>query len=267
MERSLAQRLHRVPAARAWGFTLIELIVVIVILAILATIGTGFVVRTMEAYQSTQNRTLLMNTARPALERMTRQLRGALPYSVRLVNAGQCVEFLPIAGGGNYLAPVPDQVNGASSSNSIAVSPYTIEFGSAEYVSIGAMAASELYGGSAGSIAKYGSASTTTSLILTSAMRWLRNSINQRFYLVDNPQAFCVIAGELRFYKDINQSQSSPAFSGAYSLLAKEVNSTQPFSLQMGSENRNTRININLTFSRQAESIDINQRVMIRNVP
>jgi MSHA biogenesis protein MshO len=254
-------------AVNAFGFTLIELITVIVILAVLASIGTGFVVRTMESYQSTQNRALLMNTARPALERMTRQLRGALPYSVRLINGGQCLEFMPIAAGGNYLSPVPDQVNGASPSNTIAVSPHTVEFGTAEYVSIGAMASNELYGGGAGSIAKYGAASTATTLKLNGAMKWLRNSINQRFYLLDNPQAFCVIAAELRFYEGLNQNQNSPSLSGNYSLLGKGVTSTQPFSLQMGSENRNTRIDINLTFSSQAESIDFNQRVMIRNVP
>src|SRR6188768_3006752 len=90
------------------GFTLIELITVIVILSILASIGTGFVVSATESYQRTQTRALLVNTARQALERMTRQLRIALPYSVRITNNGSCIEFMPIAAGGNYLEPVAD---------------------------------------------------------------------------------------------------------------------------------------------------------------
>ena len=57
------------------GFTLIELITVIVILSILATIGANFVVQATESYQRTQTRALLVNTARQAMERMTRQLR------------------------------------------------------------------------------------------------------------------------------------------------------------------------------------------------
>src|SRR6187431_2626926 len=93
------------------GFTLIELITVIVILSILASIGTGFVVKASESYQRTQTRALLVNTARQALERMTRQLRIALPYSVRITNNGNCAEFMPIAAGGHYFDPVPDAEN------------------------------------------------------------------------------------------------------------------------------------------------------------
>lgn len=105
------------------GFTLIEMIAVIVILSIVATIGTGFVVRTTEAYQRTQTRALLFNTSRQALERMTRQLRISLPYSVRLTNNGTCIEFMPIAAGGNYFDPVPDQQNLAPATANIPASP------------------------------------------------------------------------------------------------------------------------------------------------
>lgn len=262
-----AQRAILLPTSFRNGFTLIELITVIVILAVISSIGTGMVVRTMESYQSTQQRALLANTARPALERMTRQLRGALPYSVRVINTNQCIEFLPISAGGNYLSPVPDQFNGVTASSSINVSPYALEFGAAEYVSIGAMGANELYGGSGGSIAKYSTSSTATQLQLASAKRWLRNSINKRFYIVDNPQAFCVIGGELRFYQGLQLNQASPSLTGSYDILAKGITAAQPFSLEMGSENRNTRINITLTFGDNNESISFNHRVMIRNVP
>ncbi len=85
------------------GFTLIEMIAVIVILSILAAMGGTFVVESTKSYQSSQTRTRLVNTGRQAIERMSRQLRIALPYSVRLTNSNQCIEFMPIASGGNYL--------------------------------------------------------------------------------------------------------------------------------------------------------------------
>jgi len=128
------------------GFTLLEVIAVIVILSILAVLGGRFVVESTTAYQSTQTRARLMNAARQAQERISRQLHGAMPYSVRLTNADSCLEFMPIAGGGNYPGQVPDGVNGIAASASISVAPHSVDFGSAQYVSIGAMGAAELYG-------------------------------------------------------------------------------------------------------------------------
>jgi MSHA biogenesis protein MshO len=249
------------------GFTLIELIVVMVILAILATISVEFVIKVTDSYQTTQRRALILNTARPALERMTRQLRDALPYSVRVVNSGNCVEFMPIAAGGNYLDQVPDQENGASASVSFAVSPYAIDFGSANYVAIGALSAGEIYGASAQSRASYSSGSTATQVQLTAVKQWLRNSINQRFYLLDNPQAFCVVGDELRAYEGLNVNDASVNLAASYSLLAKSISATTPFVLEVGSENRNTLVTMSITFSGDTESMDFVQGVMIRNVP
>ncbi|WP_339367009.1 prepilin-type N-terminal cleavage/methylation domain-containing protein [Cellvibrio sp. OA-2007] len=250
------------------GFTLIELIAVIVILSILATIGTGFVVKTMESYQRTQTRALIVNTSRQALERMTRQLRIALPYSVRITNTGSCVEFMPIAAGGNYFSPVPDAKNSAVATATIDASPVVVDFGTPRYVSIGAMSSDEIYGASPASRANYASGN----LVLTTAKTWQRNSINKRYYLLDNPQAFCVVGDELRFYDGIDVTAANVDLAGGFSIVARNVAvenpaSPQPFSLQMGSENRNTRINITLKFSNAGESIVYSQGVLIRNVP
>lgn len=265
MAPSLAN-IQRPTISSAYGFTLIELIMVMVILGILASIGIGFVVKIMDSYQTTQRRAVIVNTARPALERMARQLRDALPYSVRVVNGGNCVEFMPIAAGGNYLDPVPDQANGATATSSITVSPYIIDFGSARHVTIGALSAAEIYGAGAGSRATYSSGSSTT-VIFTATKQWLRNSITQRFYLLDNPQAFCVVGNELRVYEGLNVNDSSVNLTGAYSLLSNSVAASSPFILEAGSENRNTLLTIEITFSKDTESMAFAQGVMIRNVP
>lgn len=250
------------------GFTLIELIAVIVILSIVASIGTGFVVKTTEAYYRTQTRALLVNTSRQALERMTRQLRIALPYSVRITNGGSCVEFMPIAAGGNYFSPVPDDENLAAATATIAASPFVTDFGTPRFVTIGAMTADEIYGGSAASRANYASGN----IVLSAAKRWRRNSINRRYYLLDNPQAFCLVADELRFYEGIDVTAANVDVTNGFSIIARNVAldspaTPQPFSLEMGSENRNTRINITLKFSSAGESIVYSQGVLIRNVP
>jgi len=262
----LSSRLTLCARASA-GFTLVELIAVIVILALLAVMGTTFVVSATESYRSTQTRALIVNTARPALERITRQVRGALPYSVRVVNSGSCVEFMPIAAGGNYTAEVPDSENLATPKSTISVSPYSVDFGTARYVSIGAMSAAELYGASASSRAGYSNASTSVQVVLSAAKQWLRNSINRRFYLLDNPSAFCVVSNELRLYESLDVSASSVDLSAAYSLMAVDVQAVQPFQLQQGSENRSTTLTISIVFASGGESMDFTQRVSIRNVP
>lgn len=205
---------------------------------------------------------------------MSRQLRGALPYSVRITNvtaSTSCVEFMPIASGGNYIGTVPDANNLAAASANITVSPHSINFGSAQFVSIGAMSPVELYGAAPVSRATL-SSRTAILLNLSVAESWERNSVNQRFYLLDSPQAFCIIGNQLRFYASQSASMASVDTSSAYSIMADNVAATSSFSIGSGSENRAVGVIFNITFSSRtlnggAESVAFNQSVTIRNVP
>lgn len=257
------------------GFTLIETIAVIVILSILAVLGGSFVVNSTDAYQTSQTRSRLVNTGRQAVERMSRQLRMALPYSVRITNANMCVEFMPIASGGNYLGfwngtaytgYVPDALNAAAPLTTLIVSPHTIDFGTARFVSIGTMAAGEVYGVNPVSRATLSSRSDTQ-LVLSAARVWQRNSVNKRFYLLNTPQAFCVVNNELRFYDNQDATSPSVDLTSAHSLLATNVVAAMPFALTAGAENRNTLVQFNIAFAHRAESVVFNHSVMIRNVP
>lgn len=248
------------------GFTLIEVITVIVILSVLATMGGTFMVESTKSYQATQTRSRLVNTGRQAIERMSRQLRIALPYSLRITNANMCVEFMPIASGGNYKGYLPDLLNGAAANNALTVSPHNIDFGVADFVSVGAMDALELYGVNASARAAL-SARTNTLLTLSATKIWPRNSLRQRFYLLNAPQAFCVVNNELRFYDNQDALAASVDLDASFSLLADNVVATAPFALTAGSENRNTQVQFNIAFAHKAEAIDFNHLVMIRNVP
>jgi MSHA biogenesis protein MshO len=86
------------------GFTLVELIVVIAITAIIGAMVAIFIRRPVEGYADAARRASLTDEADTALRRMTRDLRLALPNSVRVDGTGQFVEYIETTGGGRYRA-------------------------------------------------------------------------------------------------------------------------------------------------------------------
>jgi MSHA biogenesis protein MshO len=99
------------------GFTLVEAIVVMVITGILAGIMVLFIRRPVQNYTDAAARAELSDAADLALRRMARELRTALPNSVRLTGSPGNVwwlEFIPTTGGGQYLTVEnnPDPVKG-----------------------------------------------------------------------------------------------------------------------------------------------------------
>jgi MSHA biogenesis protein MshO len=95
------------------GFTLVELVVVIVITGIMAASIAVFFVPAINAYFDTRRRAELTDTADTALRRMARDVRRAVPNSIRIPNA-QCFELVPTIAGGLYRRAVDiDHVAGS----------------------------------------------------------------------------------------------------------------------------------------------------------
>ena len=88
--------------AMARGFTLIEAIIVIVISGIVAAIVALFIRSPVEGYVDTVVRSELTEAADTALRRVARDVRTALPNSLRTAGSTSCFEFLPVVGGGRY---------------------------------------------------------------------------------------------------------------------------------------------------------------------
>lgn len=87
------------------GFTLIEAVVVMVLIGILAGIMVLFIRKPVQQYVDAAERADLTDVADLSLRRMTREVRGALPNSVRIlsITGGTMIEFIPVKSGGLYL--------------------------------------------------------------------------------------------------------------------------------------------------------------------
>lgn len=83
---------------------MVELIIVIVLVAILASGSSFFIGRLIEGYMATQRRGELTDIADGALRRMGRDIKTALPMSVRVATSGTVtyIEFLATKAGGRY---------------------------------------------------------------------------------------------------------------------------------------------------------------------
>lgn len=94
---------------RTCGFTLVEMIMVIVILGVISAALAVFIRSPVEGYIDAVRRAELVDVADTALRRLGRDLRRAVPNSVRVtgvcdVGASCYLEFLPTTSGGRYRA-------------------------------------------------------------------------------------------------------------------------------------------------------------------
>lgn len=94
---------------RQSGFTLVEIIIVIAIMGIIGGLSTLIIGRSLDAYAALERRENLQTSIRLAVERMSRELRHALPNSICVSNGGACIvgagsrfHFIPVLDSGRY---------------------------------------------------------------------------------------------------------------------------------------------------------------------
>ena len=83
---------------RATGFTLVELVTSLIILAIVSVGISGFIRSSMQIFNDVTEREQLLGDSQFAVERLTREIRNAIPNSVRLAGDASvhCLQYIPI---------------------------------------------------------------------------------------------------------------------------------------------------------------------------
>lgn len=215
----------------AAGVTLVELIVVIAITSIVAAAVALFIRRPVEGYADAARRAALTDEADTALRRMTRDLRLALPNSVRVDGSGKFVEYIETTGGGRYRADVagsgpPGDIldfTAADTAFDVLGPPPTLVAGNQIVVY-------NLYNSGAVSNAYSGDNRTAFSSLaaptITMASKLFPEpSPAKRFHVVSGPVTYGCVGTQLIRYSgySYNEPQVAPPTGGVAAVLANNV--------------------------------------------
>lgn len=261
-----------VESDRQKGFTLVELVIVIVLMSIVSLAGVEIIRQSSEIYLKQTNRQGLSGAARLAVERLSREVRGALPGSVRV--SDRCMEYLPIKVAGTYFS-IP-RATPSSSMTVAAVSPdLAAETGRIAIYSVGANPydeTSNILSPSATMGVPDGDNISTINW--AGAHGFAFDSPTRRFYMVGKPISYCVDGDYLFRYENYTMTAAQPLLADLPSalpdralLVDKVASSMTPFTVADPGLSRNAIVMLALDFATDAEMIQVTHEAQLRNVP
>ncbi|MDH3640891.1 MAG: type II secretion system GspH family protein [Gammaproteobacteria bacterium] len=253
------------------GFTLVELITVMMILGILSLGTVKFIGDSSQGFASTISRSELATDARFVVERLARDVRDALPNSVRV--SGGCLEFVPVVGASSYTTlPV---TSAAISFLSVPVDPLPLPAGAraAVFPDLNVYALGSPATVSPTVALSAPDAGNEVTVTMAAAHRFGSESPSNRYFLVTDPVSYCVDNARVWRYSGYGFVAAQPGPGGlpaampGRALVTQNVTTLAPFTLADATLSRNAVVGIDLEFTRGGDAVRIEHMVQIRNVP
>ena len=261
----------RRPAA---GFTLMEAIITIVLTGILAGTVAVFIRAPIKAYFDVARRAELTDIADTAMRRVSRDVRAALPNSVRLAGTcdgvGTCyLEFVPIKSAGRYREGGPGNTLDftlAADTFDVLGSGVDIAAGDSIVIYNLGITGSDVFAGTDRRVA------TTTGPALSTAGyaggAFPFSSPARRFQVVGTPVTYACNAGAGLFQRYTGYAFTDPQPqppAGTPALLASNVSRCRFSYLALNQ--LNALITLELGLTKDGEPVSLIEQVHVNNVP
>ncbi|KGK16530.1 PilW family protein [Vibrio navarrensis] len=252
------------------GFTLIEMVISIILLAVVGLFLGSVIRQGLSIYVDSSAREALIQQGRFVTERLSRELREAVPNSVLVANG--CIEFLPITNSAIYselpsaagpfrLLPINKQV---TKDERLVVLPRDAQsllgYLSPNAEQIALIKESVVFNAS--------NQLTMVDVPISAANPFSLQSPARRVYFYRTPVAFCYENNRIYRYADygLDRSALQPSELGTGVLMAENL-SQASFEVAKPELQRNGLIKIELTFEDRGEKVEFVHNALIYNTP
>lgn len=265
------------------GFSLVELVTVIILLGVLSVGISSFIQFGSQTFVETSGRDQLISSARFAVERINRDLRQALPNSLRVLGKPgslvRCLEYKPIIASTIYqdIPVLPEPAN-----NQIEVIKFDdSNFSASTHVAVYPLDSNEAFGTakikalSAVAIDKLSDPKWLITLSLNTSFS--EDSPTNRAFFIAGSVSYCVdTTRQLRRFQGYNSYLANGAPDGDGILMAENIrflddsgDVIEPFTVVDASLQRNAQVinYFNFTLFNDTENIIFNNEIQVPNVP
>ncbi|MGS2721189.1 PulJ/GspJ family protein [Paraglaciecola aestuariivivens] len=281
--------------AAAQGFTLVELITVIIVLGVVSVGISGFIRTGVDIYSDNTQRDQLLGDSRFVMERLSRELRGAIPNSVRVAvngsNSIHCLEFVPALWVSFYSTlPVTPDTSTSANIFAFADNPSGFDLAAGDFAVVYPTSTEQVYdpsfnkrieitdctdqGDTAGGTNSCSTNDDPNGLAnLTLAGPFADHSPASRLFIARNTVSYCANSNGTVYRVENSNFTNTQVIHSSGDLMVQNLNNDlsltneAPFTVAEATLSRNSLVQILLAFKREEEIVNFSTEVHIPNVP